>query len=45
MDEKLLLKDDVGRLYGELEKEFKFFAPTKVKGNIAFKKISNPEEI
>ena len=45
MDEKLLKKDDIGKLYSELEKEYKFYAPTKVKGNIAFKKISNPEEI
>ena len=45
MDEKILLKDDVGKLYNELEKEYKFYAPTKVKGNIAFSKISNPEEI
>ena len=45
MDEKILKKNEIGKLYSELEKEYKFYAPTKVKGNIAFKKISNPEEI
>ena len=45
MTEKLLKKDDIGKLYSELEKEYKFYAPTKVKGNIAFKQISNAEEI
>ena len=45
MDEKLLKKDDVGKLYSELEKEYKIYAPTKVQGNIAFKQISNAEEI
>jgi len=45
MDEKILKKEEVGKLYNELEKEYKFYAPTKVKGNIAFKKISNAEEI
>ncbi|MHA1240340.1 MAG: 4Fe-4S dicluster domain-containing protein, partial [Promethearchaeota archaeon] len=45
MAEKILKKDDIGKLYSELEKDYKFYAPTKVKGNIAFKKISNAEEI
>jgi len=45
MDEKILLKDNIGKLYSELEKEYKFYAPTKVKGNIAFSRISNVEEI
>lgn len=45
MDEKILKKTEIGKLYSELEKEYKFYAPTKIKGNIAFKKISNPEEI
>ena len=45
MVEKILNKDDIGKLYNELEKEYKFYAPTKEKGNIAFKKVSNAEEI
>ncbi|GAH15977.1 unnamed protein product, partial [marine sediment metagenome] len=45
MVEKILKKDDIGKLYSELEKEYKFYAPTKVKGNIAFKHILNAEEI
>ncbi|NVM19383.1 MAG: 4Fe-4S dicluster domain-containing protein [Candidatus Lokiarchaeota archaeon] len=45
MAEKLLKKEEVGKLYNELVNEYKFYAPTKVKGNIAFKKISNAEEI
>jgi ferredoxin len=45
MNEKILKKTEIGKLFSELEKAYKFYAPTKVKGNIAFKKISNPEEI
>jgi len=45
MDEKILKKTDIGKLYSELEKEYKFYAPAKVKGNIAFEQISNVEEI
>jgi ferredoxin len=45
MDEKILKKTEIGKLYNELKEEYKFYAPTKVKGNIEFKKISNPEEM
>jgi len=45
MEEKILKKTEIGKLYNELEKEYKFYAPIKEKGNIAFKKISNVEEI
>ena len=45
MDEKLLKKTDIGKLYDELKNEYNFYAPTKVKGNIAFEKISKVEEI
>jgi len=45
MEEKIIKKTEIGKLYNELEKEYKFYAPTKVKGNITFKKISNAEEI
>ncbi|MBY9021036.1 MAG: 4Fe-4S dicluster domain-containing protein [Candidatus Lokiarchaeota archaeon] len=45
MAEKILKKADIGKLYSELEKEYKIYAPTKEKGNISFKKISNVEEI
>ncbi len=45
MEEKILKKTEISKLYNELVKEYKFYAPTKVKGNISFKKISNSEEI
>ena len=45
MEERILLKVDIGKLYNELDKEYKFYAPTKVKGNIGFNEISNAEEI
>jgi sulfhydrogenase subunit beta (sulfur reductase) len=45
MNEKILKKTDIGKLYDELKSIYNFYAPTKVKGNIAFEKISNVEEI
>jgi ferredoxin len=45
MEQKLLMKDDIGKLYSELTKEYNFYAPVKEKGNIIFKKIDDPEEI
>ncbi len=45
MAEKILNKNEIAKLYSELEKEYKFYAPVKVKGNIAFKKVSKAEEI
>ena len=41
MDEKILKKTEIGKLYNELKEEYKFYAPIKVKGNIAFKLKSN----
>ncbi len=45
MAEKILMKDQIAKLYEELNKDYNFFAPTKEKGNIVFKKILNSEEI
>ena len=45
MEEKLLMKDQIAKLYDELAKDYSFFAPIKEKGNIVFKKATNPEEI
>ncbi len=45
MEEKILMKDQIAKLYYELAKEYSFYAPIKEKGNIVFKKASNPEEI
>ena len=45
MEQKILMKDQVGKLYSELSGEYKFYAPIKEKGNIAFKKISKPDQI
>lgn len=39
------MKDQIAKLYNELANEYNFFAPVEEKGNIIFKKISNPEEI
>jgi len=45
MEEKILKKTDIGKLYDELKKDYNFYAPTKVRGNIAFEKISDAKEI
>lgn len=45
MEEKILLKEQMGKLYSDLSGEYNFYAPIIEKGNIIFKKIENPEEI
>ncbi|TFG22249.1 MAG: hypothetical protein EU529_11125 [Promethearchaeota archaeon] len=45
MEQKILLKKDIGKLYNELSKEFKFYAPINEKGYITFRKIENPDNI
>ncbi|MCJ7649444.1 MAG: 4Fe-4S dicluster domain-containing protein [Candidatus Lokiarchaeota archaeon] len=45
MDIKILMKDQIVKFYSELASEYNFFAPVEEKGNIIFKKISDPEEI
>ena len=45
MEEKILKKNQVSKLYTELGKDYNFYAPTKEKGNLVFKKIGNAEEI
>ncbi|MCK4780551.1 MAG: 4Fe-4S ferredoxin, partial [Candidatus Lokiarchaeota archaeon] len=45
MDQKILKKDQIGKLYNELVGEYDFYAPINKKGNIAFEKIENPEDI
>ncbi|MFX1259488.1 MAG: 4Fe-4S dicluster domain-containing protein [Promethearchaeota archaeon] len=45
MDQKILKKDQLAKLYNELARDYKFYAPVKEKGNIVFKKIESPEEI
>ncbi len=45
MEEMILMKDQVAKLYKELSGEYNFFAPVKEKGYIAYRKITNPEEI
>jgi ferredoxin len=45
MEEKLLSKDQVGKLHSQLSGDYKFYAPFNEKGNIVFKKIENPEDI
>jgi sulfhydrogenase subunit beta (sulfur reductase) len=45
MDEKLLKKSDISKLFNEVKDEYKFYAPKKVRGNISFEKIANAEDI
>ncbi|MFW9876649.1 MAG: 4Fe-4S dicluster domain-containing protein [Candidatus Thorarchaeota archaeon] len=45
MEEKILKKNEIGKLYNELVGEYNFYAPIKQKGNIVFEKIENPEDI
>ena len=45
MEEKILKKSQIAKLYDELGKETNFYAPVKEKGNIVFKKVVNPEDI
>ncbi|TFG21671.1 MAG: hypothetical protein EU529_12905 [Promethearchaeota archaeon] len=44
MSEKILNKDQIGKFYNEFS-DYNFYAPVNEKGNILFKKISNPDEI
>ena len=45
MEQKLLKKDEIGKLHNELAGEYNFYAPIKKKGNISFEKIEKPEDI
>ncbi len=45
MEHKILKKDQIVKLYNDLNKEYNFYAPIKEKRNIVFRKITNPEEI
>ncbi len=45
MTKKILLKTEIAKLFTEISKEADFYAPINERGNIAFKKISKPEEI
>ncbi|MBN1800977.1 MAG: 4Fe-4S dicluster domain-containing protein [Candidatus Lokiarchaeota archaeon] len=45
MDEKLLKKEEIGKLYEYLSRYYNFYAPVKINGQVNFKKISNPDEI
>ncbi|GAH00398.1 unnamed protein product, partial [marine sediment metagenome] len=45
MEQKILKKDEIGKLYKEFESEYNFYAPINQKGNIVFEKIENPEDI
>ena len=36
MEEKILKKDEIGKLYSEFGSEYNFYAPVKKKGNIVF---------
>ncbi len=45
MEQKILKKEDIGKLYNEFSSEYKFYAPIKQKGNIVFERIENPDDI
>jgi ferredoxin len=45
MEEKVLMKNEIGKLYIELAEDYNFYAPIKEKGNVLFKKILNPNDI
>ena len=45
MDEKILVKKDIKKVYDSLQKDYKFYGPVKVKGNIQFERVSKFEEI
>ena len=45
MAQKILKKDQIAKLYNELVGAYNFYAPINKKGNIAFEKIENPEDI
>jgi hypothetical protein len=45
MEQKILKKDEIGKLYNELASEYNFYAPIKKKGNIAFEKVEKSEDI
>ncbi|TFG02279.1 MAG: hypothetical protein EU540_01830 [Promethearchaeota archaeon] len=45
MEQKILQKDQIAKLYIELSEEYNIYAPVKEKGNIVFKKISNSDQI
>ena len=39
MEQKILKKADIGKLYSEFANEYNFYAPIKHKGNIVFEKV------
>ena len=45
MENKILKKDQIGKLFNELVGEYKFYAPKNHKGNISFEQIEKPEDI
>ncbi|HEY0089179.1 MAG TPA: 4Fe-4S dicluster domain-containing protein [Candidatus Lokiarchaeia archaeon] len=45
MNEKILNKSQISKLFETLNKDYNFFAPSKEKGNIIFKKINDSKEI
>jgi len=45
MEQKILKKDEIEKLYNELASEYNVYAPVKKKGNISFEKIEKSEDI
>ncbi len=45
MEQKILKKDQISKLYNDLHDEYNFYAPIMKKGNTSFEKIDNPDEI
>ena len=39
------MKNEIGKLYIELNEEYSFYAPIKENGNLVFKKVLNTDDI
>ncbi|NHJ26071.1 MAG: hypothetical protein EAX89_15950 [Candidatus Lokiarchaeota archaeon] len=45
MDQKILMKNEIGKFYIELAEDYNFYAPVNEKGIITFKKVLNSGDI
>ncbi|MEJ2248174.1 MAG: 4Fe-4S dicluster domain-containing protein [Candidatus Lokiarchaeota archaeon] len=45
MNEKIMYKRQIGKFFDEVSKDYNFYAPKEIKGNIEFTKIQNSEEM
>jgi len=45
LNEKIIYKNQVAKLYNEVSKDYNFYAPQKVKGNIEYLKVEESDDI